>query len=70
MNSNCHFNMSSLLESGSPLIAGPVIRPGSAGADSSSTEGVFDSPSPLSPCLSVGELTDEDKRREAAEHRE
>lgn len=48
----------------------PVIRPTSAGAESSSTEGYFDhTPDPLSPCLSVGELNEEE-RKEAAEHKE
>lgn len=49
----------------------PLVRPTSAGADSSSTEGYFDnSIYPISPSLSIGELNDEEKKREAAEHRE
>ena len=63
----CYTLLSSLL-----LIEGvsPLLRPTSAGADSSSTEGYTIDSYPLSPSLSIGELDNEEKRKEAAEHRE
>lgn len=61
--------MGSFVDNGSPV---PRARSVSAGADSSSTEGYFEhSAFPLSPSsFSIHELTDEDKKKEAAERRE